>query len=741
MRDAEPARTESPSAADVGPPGPPKPTAPSPALVETVEKQESPAVSPRRPLSPVVANAPGSPSIRTSVERRAPADLPELEVDGPAPKAAEAPPKDTPGSEPGPGPGPAPASAPAPPSSVEISRTVKIQVKEEPMAPTKPATQVNIEGQLTVARPEVRLEDSPKEKQLARVIFEKREWPADAEGKPPDAGARDSDHSSDYTLPLFVSQTYSPPRAPVLHNLLTAASKTLNTANHFVDLYEQHDCRILKRVYQLQHANRWSLRQSHRSVEPPRPSTHWDALLKQVKWLRTDFREERKWKVTVAHVLACWCAEWVASEPVKRAALQVRPRRPRARRNADGDGAPPSRVPRVHDRMDPSSPINDLQSMQPTPDLISSVEDESTAYGHQDGNRDLDEVETPPPAALFSLGPQDVAFSLRKTSASDRLLLELPSYERERDTAVILPSGSSSGADATWKLAVVPVSKYATGKIMLPDPVRPTETPVLEQEEDLADDDLDDTISPDAVEGRRPREQTARTGVALFNPENKHILDRIHAGHAFRPPSEFPMPPQSFFENRSASQWTAAEEDELRALVKRYAYNWSLIADLLSARSLYSSGAERRTPWECFECWVGLEGLPADMQRTQYFRTYHARLEAAQRGAILHQPLTQQSQQDGSHTTTPIRRRSTQPIKVERRKQTKHLALIDAMRKLAKQREMATQKQQHGEQPILFLFFFRWVAGVGGEEARPSQPYHEVQRVFGIPFSSPDWLC
>ena len=599
---------------------------------------------------------------------------------------------------------------------------MKIQVKEEPteqterMEPTEPTTQVSIDGPSAAAPRVGRVEASREEKRLARVIFEKREWPADAEGKPPDAGAWDSDRSGDYTLPLFVSQTYSPPRAPVLHNLLTAASKTLTTANHFVDLYEQHDCRILKRVYQLQHANRWSLRQSHRSVEPPRPSTHWDALLKQAKWLRTDFREERKWKVTVAHVLAGWCAEWVASEPVKRATLQVRPRRPRVRRKADADGAPPSRMPRVHDRMDPSSsPIDDPQSMQPTPDLVSSVEDEATAYGHRDGDRDRDEVETPPPAALFSLGPQDVAFSLRKTSASGRLLLELPSYEPERCVAVDLPSESSSGADATWKLAVAPVSKYAAGKIMLPDPVRPAGTSLLDRAEGRADDDLDDAVGPDAVEGRRPREHTARTGVALFDPENKHILDRVHAGHAFRPPSEFPMPPQSFFENRPASQWTAAEEDELRALVKRYAYNWSLIADLLSSRSLYSSGAERRTPWECFECWVGLEGLPADMQRTQYFRTYHARLEAAQRGAVLHQPSTQPSQQDGSHTTTPLRRRSTQPIKVERRKQTKHLALIDAMRKLAKQREMASQKQQHGEHPILRPFlFFVFLLGGGG---------------------------
>jgi chromatin modification-related protein VID21 len=164
------------------------------------------------------------------------------------------------------------------------------------------------------------------------------------------------------------------------------------------------------------------------------------------------------------------------------------------------------------------------------------------------------------------------------------------------------------------------------------------------------------------------------------------------------------MPSVGFFESRQSSQWTIAEDDELRRLVKEYSYNWSLISNCLSSPSLFSSGAERRTPWECFERWIGLEGLPADMSKTQYFRAYHQRLETAQRTVLAQQQAAQQQQQqqqaqqgNNAQAQALVRRRTTQPIRVDRRRASRHLALLDAMRKLAKKRETMLQKQQHGE--------------------------------------------
>ena len=185
--------------------------------------------------------------------------------------------------------------------------------------------------------------------------------------------------------------------------------------------------------------------------------------------------------------------------------------------------------------------------------------------------------------------------------------------------------------------------------------------------------------------------------VALFNPENRHVRDRLQAAHQFRPPTEFPMPAVSFFENRNSSQWLWEEDQKLRALVKEYTFNWSLVAQQLALPSMFVSGSGRRTPWECFERWVQLEGLPAEMSKTQYFRTYQTRLEQAQRSVMaLHQAAQQQAQQavqSGQNVPTQPRRRTTQPIRVERRRENRHLAIIDGMRKLARKRESQADRK------------------------------------------------
>merc|ERR1712093_477473 len=128
-----------------------------------------------------------------------------------------------------------------------------------------------------------------------------------------------------------------------------------------------------------------------------------------------------------------------------------------------------------------------------------------------------------------------------------------------------------------------------------------------------------------------------------------------------------------------------------------YSYNWSLISSLLGSKSLYVSGSERRTPWECFERWIHLEGLPADMQKTHYFRAYTSRIDAANRNVTAQNNAAPQQPNANGQVQQAPRRRPTTSIRVERRRNAKHLALVDAMRKLAKKRETSTQKQDHAQ--------------------------------------------
>ena len=472
----------------------------------------------------------------------------------------------------------------------------------------------------------------------------------------------------DYLHTLFESKAYSPPRSLPLTALLQSAHKTLSTVDHLVDYQEQMNCRTLKRIYQLQNANRWPLRQMQRAPEPARQTSHWDFLLDHAKWMRTDFREERKWKLAAARGVAEWCAEWVAGDAEERLKLQVQVKAPRLL-PAAGE---------AEDVIMDEEPGPAL-SLQPTPELVASAEEDSISDGYVEDPKDVPLQNAP--AAIFSLGSSEFSYPISKTPAADKLLNELPLYEPARIEPDVSKSDLAERSDAKWKTDILPISKYATGKLRFQEPKPPSKRSRYDYLED-------NTIHKD--QSPLPAEQV---DVALFMPENKHIRDRIHPGHSFRPPSEYPMPSQAFFESRSSSQWTHTEDDELRKFVKEFSYNWSLISSCLSPRSIFVSGADRRTPWECFERWIGLEGLPADMSKTPYFRAYHSRIEAAGRHVIAQQEAALRQAGNGIQITP--RKRTTQPVRVERKRTQRHLAMLDAMRKLAKKRETALQKQQH----------------------------------------------
>ncbi|KAL9062406.1 MAG: hypothetical protein Q9157_008947, partial [Trypethelium eluteriae] len=490
------------------------------------------------------------------------------------------------------------------------------------------------------------------------------------------------DDRKDYYQTMFVSQAFSPPRAQHLSEVLASASKVLTTSNRYTEVREHLDNRILKRVYQLQNANKWSLRQLERASEPPRSSTHLDHLLREMKWMRTDFKEERKWKITTARNLAHWCAEWVAADKDQRVDLQVKvktlPQKSESGEHASslasGTGSEPNKT---H-----NSPLE------------SSVATDGE-YDTEDVQRESSTPSTVAPAAVFSLGLEDCVFSAPETEMGSKLISELPTFQK------LLDAPFAKSFDLSPQRSILPVSKYVHGRVIAMSTAFPKKRSRYEYEPE-------DEIALEGSKRRKLRDATGesiastgllpeKTDVALFCSENKGLRDRLHAGHAFRPPSQITMPATSFYENRASSQWLWDEDQKLRALVKDYTYNWSLISEALSMSNLYTASPERRTPWECFERWVQLEGLPAEMSKMQYFRTYQSRLDAAQRTVTAHQQAQQQllaQQGNAAGVQTPLRRRTTVPIRVERRRGGKYLSIMEAMRKLARKREGLAHKQQ-----------------------------------------------
>ncbi|EXJ79359.1 hypothetical protein A1O3_08861 [Capronia epimyces CBS 606.96] len=554
-----------------------------------------------------------------------------------------------------------------------LGETPKVVIPQVAESPSSASNHNSFGAATSQGRTRDRDRRDRERSRLSTVVFAKPQKPAsdeetvdvtridDREAQRKNSGQRD------YLYTLFENKAHSMSRQTSMSYLIQNAHKTLSTSDHLIEYELSAQCRILKRLYQLQEKGRWPLRQYKRADEASRPTSHWDFLLDHIKWMRTDFREERKWKLAAARSIAEWCAEWVASSLEVRKRLQVRVRPPNLLSKPDE-----SQDVTMDDEPGPSL------SSHPTPELMSSNEDDSMSDDIADP-RDIQFSSAP--AAIFSLGASDFSLAVDKTPALDKLLNELPLYEPSAIEPDLSKSNLAERLDAKWKTDIVPVSRWATEKL-----------PVKEYAPTIKRSRYEYELEPSPKQNPTPL-PPEETNVALFMPENKHIRDRIHPGHSFRPPSEHPMPTQAFFETRSSSQWTHAEDDELRKLVKDYSYNWSLISSCLTPRSSYTSGADRRTPWECFERWIGLEGLPADMSKTAYFKTYSGRIEAA--GRHVAAQIEEAQRRAGANVQISARKRTTQPVRVERKRTQRHLAMLDAMRKLAKKRETALQKQQH----------------------------------------------
>ncbi|POS84355.1 hypothetical protein EPUL_003962, partial [Erysiphe pulchra] len=546
------------------------------------------------------------------------------------------------------------------PSKLDFDAAKNSHLASQITNPQRPATRVRI------------LTQKQKEKEnskLSNVIFA---------NKPVKVNPKNSFNTSvqseslkeDYFLPLFLANASTGKGyLPALENLLTTAHKTITTSNAYVPIHENQTARILKRIYNLQSSHKWSLRQPKRSVEPIRPRTHRDILLHEALWMRTDFKEERKWKRSVAANMAYACAEWVSSSLEGRKSLQVKL-------------APLNHIVALEDTQN-SKDID--QTTLNTSDLNESREEKLCLDDSEQPQLSL--LETVAPTDIFGLLDIDVVFSMGRSYVVDKLLSELPMYGNPLQVFNSEQQISDLDPDQNWKRPALPLSKYVEGKIRLKLNSPPRKKSRFEYDEE--DESQNESSGRKTKQAPLPPESTE---IALFDPKNRHILERIRNVNCFRPPSEFQMPSQSFFECRTASQWTWDEDKELKVLVRDYTYNWSLISSILTSKSKsgLATGAERRTPWECFERWIELEGLPGDMQKTYYFRLYTSRIENANKNN-----MASQSTQNQQGQIQQPRKKSTTSVRVERRRNQKHLILIDTMRKLAKKREITVQKQQH----------------------------------------------
>ncbi|PAV64012.1 hypothetical protein WR25_04929 [Diploscapter pachys] len=86
-------------------------------------------------------------------------------------------------------------------------------------------------------------------------------------------------------------------------NLPSTTSHSLLIENNCQRELKQEN-QILSRIAELRRQGLWSSSRLPLCVEPPRSKAHWDFLLEEMKWMATDFRNERNIKKTFARKIA-----------------------------------------------------------------------------------------------------------------------------------------------------------------------------------------------------------------------------------------------------------------------------------------------------------------------------------------------------------------------------------------------------------------------------------------------------
>lgn len=546
----------------------------------------------------------------------------------------------------------------------------------------------------------------------------------------------------DYLTPYFQLEAFEQP----LQNLLHQSHKTLLTTNHQLVFKEQQTKKVYRRIQKLQDKGLWSLRQPARVREPPRKLCHWDYLLQEANWLSVDFKQERRLKITQCKILVDMVMEWHAAKPEERRFLCVtqpplsrqKDLQPKSQRHErqDSDGQPAYMAANTNVRedrvMQDGNIMEGLQILTPTlcdgldgiRTKLESISERDEKFNSREecGNPERSEFEWDsgeedtgvfshleiPPVRLFTLGPEETIFQMPATHSANEILSELPI--QIPPTFPMDASILDNQVEESWQMQIIPVSKLCVAKLVLNDEGPPGKKSRYEYQENYnlfaEDSDSEDssvchmkpssfTDMPGKLSNKPVPIPPESTTVALFNPDFKHILNRMQ-GHNFKPPGY--MPPPSFFENRLASQWLPSEDEKLKDLVQRYPQNWALISTFMTFKGDIQSAPDRRSPWECFERYLQIEPPTADFMKSPYYKGIQQRLDISGKASVpgsITGNLPNGNGGSGSSTPT-IRRRGNAPLRVERRKNTKFVHLFESMRKLAKRRELSITKQQNG---------------------------------------------
>ncbi|KAJ3022031.1 chromatin modification- protein VID21 [Thoreauomyces humboldtii] len=328
--------------------------------------------------------------------------------------------------------------------------------------------------------------------------------------------------------------------------LLPTASKALTTKDWQAARNEAQQLSLLSKVEQLKEKRLWSFRQLKPHDPPQRLQTHWDALLDEMKWMRTDFRQERRLKIATAYHMAQWVMEWHASTDKPSLCIDRRP--------SSIDRAATPETPSV--RRASNAMIID------NPDVTRRRSSADVREAGEVGSEPLSD-QTP----MFM--DVDATFHIIDDGGNAPNNPGLPTYVPLRlDEPYV---------DENHHKRIVPVSKLISERRVIVDDCKrgAEDDPMREVSQSL------ESPGPhDAVPAYTP----------LFAAPTKPVLV---------PTILPPASPAPSSKARQTPEWSSVEDADLLYLASAYQHNWTIVADMLFSRQM--AGLRwRRSDWECF---------------------------------------------------------------------------------------------------------------------------------------------
>lgn len=435
-------------------------------------------------------------------------------------------------------------------------------------------------------------------------------------------------------------------RSRPLLDLVQGARKTMNTSAWTAAIYEQKWIRVTERIEELKAQNKWSLRQLPKEKTAPRRKAHWDFMLDEMKWLRTDFREERKWKITLARKTIYMVLDWHNCKDKTTLVINPQPIRFLSDPDVQMKDTPANYEP-------PTPPSG---SDDPVEESLEPRRTETVEPRLQFQRPDSVMVHSPPLSAVddtvhvFEM-PCDEVYAYLSDSfgrESPSLLMDMPIYGPP------IPQDELY-ADPLDSVPLVNVSKYTQSEV-------------------------------NVFTGRKRSRFECEDGSGPIKVDPEHPTT---SQHSRRKSTQFDFkirPPfvPSNIDRRAADRkdhqiaWTSEADDMLLSLLVEYQYNWDFVSQAMTPSNPVCAIADRKSPWDCFERWVQIDPRSNDVN----FTGAHAKSVQNRVDDMI------RTSRAPDKTSAIVRRASSiQKLQSADLKRQRQVSLFDAMRKVQRKRE------------------------------------------------------